>query len=301
MSLPSKILNELSKVEPGAEFSGRLGGRIRSSSKSYFVKLGSAQEAEQYTGEADSLKAINAGAPGLAPKVFASGVFEDDRPFFISEYKDMSRLTDTGAIKLANRLSTELHTYESQDGFGFNVPTYCGATRMKNGWYDSWEECYSEMIGDLLMKLRKTGRYQELCAKGESIRNEYVLYHILVGPLQIRPVLLHGDLWSGNVGVDSTTGEPVIFDPSAFFGHNEADLAIARIFGGFPRSFFAEYHKHLPKTKPESQYELRGHLYELFHYLNHTVLFGGGYEASATRKMDILIESMDSSAQAHDA
>ncbi|KAJ3754015.1 fructosamine kinase [Lentinula raphanica] len=299
MSLPSKILNELSKVEPGAEFSGRLGGRIRSSSKSYFVKLGSAQEAEQYTGEADSLKAINAGAPGLAPKVFASGVFEDDRPFFISEYKDMSRLTDTGAIKLAKRLSTELHTYESQDGFGFNVPTYCGATRMKNGWYDSWEECYSEMIGDLLMKLRKTGRYQELCAKGESIRNEY--YHILVGPLQIRPVLLHGDLWSGNVGVDSTTGEPVIFDPSAFFGHNEADLAIARIFGGFPRSFFAEYHKHLPKAKPESQYELRGHLYELFHYLNHTVLFGGGYEASATRKMDILIESMDSSAQAHDA
>ncbi|KAJ3835454.1 fructosamine kinase [Lentinula raphanica] len=299
MSLPSKILNELSKVEPGAEFSGRLGGRIRSSSKSYFVKLGSAQEAEQYTGEADSLKAINAGAPGLAPKVFASGVFEDDRPFFISEYKDMSRLTDTGAIKLANRLSTELHTYESEDGFGFNVPTYCGATRMKNGWYGSWEECYSEMIGDLLMKLRKTGRYQELCAKGESIRNEVIPW--LLGPLQIRPVLLHGDLWSGNVGVDSTTGEPVIFDPSAFFGHNEADLAIARIFGGFPRSFFAEYHKHLPKTKPESQYELRGHLYELFHYLNHTVLFGGGYEASATRKMDILIESMDSSAQAHDA
>lgn len=51
-------------------------------------------------------------------------------------------------------------------------------------------------------------------------------------------------------------------------------LAIGRIFGGIPRSFFEEYHKHMPKTEPVDQYELRGDLYELFHYLNHTVLFG---------------------------
>ena len=30
----------------------------------------------------------------------------------------------------------------------------------------------------------------------------------------------------------------------------------------------------MPKTEPVDQYELRGDLYELFHYLNHTVLFG---------------------------
>jgi len=46
------------------------------------------------------------------------------------------------------------------------------------------------------------------------------------------------------------------------------------MFGGIPKSFFAEYHKHMPKTEPVDQYELRGDLYELFHYLNHTVLFG---------------------------
>ncbi|KAJ3995541.1 fructosamine kinase [Lentinula boryana] len=292
MSLPSAILNELAKVETAATFSGRLGGRVKSSNeKLYFVKSGSPDEAEQYTGETDSLKAINTGAPGLAPTVFASGVFEDGRPFFISEYKDIGHLTEEGASKLARRLATELHTYRSRDGFGFKVPTYCGATRMKNGWYDSWEECYNEMIGDLLEILEKRGRYQELCTKGESIRKEVIPK--LLGPLRVEPVLLHGDLWSGNVGVDSATGEPVIFDPSSFFGHNEADLAIARIFGGFPPSFFGEYHKHLPKAKPESHYELRGHLYELFHYLNHTVLFGGGgYESSALRKMDLLMNAV---------
>jgi fructosamine-3-kinase len=46
------------------------------------------------------------------------------------------------------------------------------------------------------------------------------------------------------------------------------------MFGGIPKSFFEEYHKHMPKTEPVDQYELRGDLYELFHYLNHTVLFG---------------------------
>ena len=30
----------------------------------------------------------------------------------------------------------------------------------------------------------------------------------------------------------------------------------------------------MPKTEPVDQYELRGDLYGLFHYLNHTVLFG---------------------------
>ena len=46
------------------------------------------------------------------------------------------------------------------------------------------------------------------------------------------------------------------------------------MFGGIPKSFFEEYHKHMPKTEPVDLYELRGDLYELFHYLNHTVLFG---------------------------
>lgn len=56
--------------------------------------------------------------------------------------------------------------------------------------------------------------------------------------------------------------------------HSATSLAIARIFGGIPKSFFRAYHEHLPKTEPEDQYEIRGDLYELYHYLNHTVLFG---------------------------
>ena len=51
-------------------------------------------------------------------------------------------------------------------------------------------------------------------------------------------------------------------------------LAIGRMFGGIPSSFLITYHQYLPKSEPEDQYDLRGDLYELYHYLNHTVLFG---------------------------
>lgn len=51
-------------------------------------------------------------------------------------------------------------------------------------------------------------------------------------------------------------------------------LAIARIFGGFPESFFSTYHSYFPKTKPVEEYEERMELYKLFHYLNHTLVFG---------------------------
>jgi fructosamine-3-kinase len=45
-------------------------------------------------------------------------------------------------------------------------------------------------------------------------------------------VILHGDLWSGNAGFDSTTSSAVIYDPASYWGHNEADLGIIHMFGG---------------------------------------------------------------------
>lgn len=51
-------------------------------------------------------------------------------------------------------------------------------------------------------------------------------------------------------------------------------LALSRVFGGFPSTFLTAYHEILPKSDPVEQYELRSDLYQLYHYLNHTVLFG---------------------------
>jgi len=309
-AIPPHIIRQLERIEPGAQFSGGLPQVVSSSGKTYFVKTGSPREREQYVGEAESLRAMALAAPGLVPSLLAFGFVDENgeeiddaagggggRPYFISEYKDLSPLTERSGAVLGRRLATEMHGYTSPGSeggrgyYGFGVPTFCGATRLRNGWYERWERCFDVLVGDLLSALEtRGGRYAELCRKGQEVRQRVI--PALLGPLQIKPVLLHGDLWSGNTGTDTTTGEPVIFDPSSLYGHNEADLAIARMFGGIPRSFFEEYHKHMPKTEPVESYELRGDLYELFHYLNHTVLFGGGYASSAQRKMEILLRAV---------
>ena len=37
----------------------------------------------------------------------------------------------------------------------------------------------------------------------------------------IRPVLVHGDLWQGNVATNAETGVPTSFDPAVWWVHNE--------------------------------------------------------------------------------
>lgn len=171
MNLPHFLLDCLHNLEPDAEFTGTL-PKIRSSSgKIYFCKFGQPRDEEQYVGEAESLKAIQIAAPGLAPSVLRSGV-NDSQPYFISEYKELGNLTEQTSITLAKRLATELHAYKSLKGFGFAVPTYCGATHLKNGWFESWDKCYSAMITDLLSQLRKRGDYTDLCNKGDAVIKE---------------------------------------------------------------------------------------------------------------------------------
>ncbi|KAM5533939.1 hypothetical protein V8D89_012364 [Ganoderma adspersum] len=290
----------LEKEQPGITLSQDASSLRSSTGQRYFAKIGSASDKDQFLGEAESLKAMYAAAPGSVPRMIDSGVIDSGskerdsdlgRPYFLSEYKDIGPLSSAAAKVLGKRLATELHAYNSEDGrYGFHVPTYCGASRQDNGWFETWQECFDALIAGLVDKLRVQGGYEGLCKQANQVGERVI--PVLLGPLDIEPALLHGDLWSGNTGVDRSTGEPVIFDPSSYYGHNEADLAIGRIFGGIPESFFTTYHEYRPKSEPKDQYDLRQDLYQLYHYLNHTVLFGGGYAGSARRKMDTLLRKV---------
>lgn len=175
------ILRIIQREEPGVTVSypnSRRSTLARSSNGTdYFVKTGSSSEREQFIGEAESLKAIHTGAPGLAPRLLeccaidkesAENESEVGNLVFVSEYKNMGALTDASARMLAKRLAGEMHAYKSTVGFGFGVPTFCGATKQDNGWYASWEACYDALIAGLLSKLGS--RYGELRRKGEEVR-----------------------------------------------------------------------------------------------------------------------------------
>ncbi|KAF8516741.1 fructosamine kinase [Hysterangium stoloniferum] len=292
--IPPAILAILSHLEPGAHFYLSGASKVQSSSnRSYFVKQGSKSDIEQYTGEVESLRAMYAACPGICPRVLEFSVNEaSQRPLFISEYKDICPLNKHSAAALGSALADMHSNGQSPTGkFGFGVPTFCGATRMRNGWEDTWAAAYNKMLGDLVDKLKDAGGYEELCSLGDQIRSRVIPQ--ILGSLCIDPALLHGDLWSGNAGTESQTSRPIIYDPSSYYGHNEADLSIARIFGGFPPAFFQAYHSKIPPSEPTSEYEHRCALYELFHYLNHTILFGRSYESSARQKMTMLLRYVD--------
>lgn len=166
------LLGILKRIEPDVNFESAPPRFTSSTGNVYYGKMGTVNEKEQYTGEAASLQEIAAASPGLAPRVISLGNLDDGRPYMITEFKEGGSLTDKGAALLGKRLATELHAYKSAKGFGFDVATFCGATRQPEGWYQSWEECFSALLVNLLNQLKGRRGYSELCGKGEEIRTK---------------------------------------------------------------------------------------------------------------------------------
>jgi len=189
-AIPPHLLKQLEHIEPDARFSGDLPQVTSSSGKTYFAKAGSPREREQYVGEAESLRAMALAAPGLVPSLLAFGFVDENgeeinrdgegegsSPFFVSEYKHLTPLTERSGAILGRRLATEMHRYHTNPangGYGFEVPTFCGATRLRNGWYETWERCFDALIGDLLSMLEARGGYSNLCGKGQEVRQRRV-------------------------------------------------------------------------------------------------------------------------------
>jgi len=101
-----------------------------------------------------------------------------------------------------------------------------------------------------------------------------------------RPSLIHGDLWSGNWGC-TADGAPVIFDPAASISDAEAELAMMELFGAPPAGFWPSYRE---AAGLAPGYAWRRGLYQLYHLLNHELLFGG-YARQAMAAMDVLFRS----------
>ncbi len=91
------------------------------------------------------------------------------------------------------------------------------------------------------------------------------------------PVLVHGDLWWGNV-LWGDDGRAWLIDPSVHGGHPEEDLAMLGLFGPIPERTMRAYAE-VRTVQPG--WEERVELFQLYPLLVHAVLFGGGYRSRA--------------------
>ena len=152
--------------------------------------------------------------------------------------------------------------------FGLPVEGFIGITDQKKGLEDNWIDCFLNLrINPQLSIL------QSMTLEKETINK--VKEKIKLELLNHKPInsLVHGDLWSGNAGMDKS-GKGVIFDPASWWADNEVDIAMTKLFGGFGNEFYEEYHRIFPIKK---DFENRIIIYNFYHILNHANIFGGSY------------------------
>ncbi|PLB45426.1 Ketosamine-3-kinase [Aspergillus steynii IBT 23096] len=286
----------------------------------YFVKTsadGKAAE-EMFRGEYESLNAIANSVPGFCPRALSWGFLEESngKSFFLAtEFLELGVGGRTGP-SLAQRLG-RLHSTpappDPETGkrrFGFPVPTFCGDTKQPNRYHDSWADFYANerLLVILDTSEARNGRDASLRDLVERTAHKVVPTLLGDGHLGydkdgngegIIPVVVHGDLWSGNADrgriiasgrkEDEEVGD-VVYDPSACYAHSEFDLGIMKMFGGFGSAFFDAYHRIVPKTEPVEEYDDRVLLYQLYHHLNHHAIFGAGYRSGAVSIMQKLVK-----------
>ncbi len=243
-----------------------------------FMKANSRFNAGFFRAEVAGLEAIASLGILSVPKVLAWGTDDGrDNPlrgpcsFLLLEFlppttKSASYWEEFGQNLARLHLADTSHLVR---GFGFPSDNYIGATPQVNRETASWVEFFREC------RLRP----QFQMAAGHLTRSQLADAERLLGrldeflPEPEKPSLLHGDLWGGNVHTGGD-GRAWLIDPAAYCGHWEADLAMTRLFGGFPRRFYEGYNQVNPIP---AEFSRRLDLYNLYHLLNHLNLFGTGY------------------------
>ena len=174
--------------------------------------------------------------------------------------------------KELGRSLSELHL-KHNDYFGFIFDNKIGSTPQNNAIkknIDNWADFFWNYRIKFQIDLAKKNNLLELEQYKNLMNLKDSIYRKL--NIQIRPTLLHGDLWSGNY--IATSRGPYFIDTASYYGHREADFALTHMFGGFSTEFYESYQKFYPF---DEGFDDRKYTYILYHLLNHLNIFGKNY------------------------
>lgn len=242
-------------------------GRVEQDGATWFLKKG---DAAMLRAEARGLEMLAEADAVRVPRCF--GVHEaGSETVLVVEWLPLQPLSAVAGEKLGRQLAkqheimAELHGLDEDNFIGLGV--------QRNRQSANWCEFFREnRLLPLLEDLRSAEWHEEGLALARSL-------HEFLGGHAPAASLLHGDLWAGNAAM--LQGDvPVIFDPAVHFGDRECDLAMTKLFGGFPSSFYEAYESEWPLP---AGWEQREPLYRLYHVMNHARLFGGSYLAESGR------------------
>jgi len=248
--------------------------------RTYFIKFTQTDRLEMFKGEAAGLETLAATGAIRTPGVICTGSTAT-QAYLVLEY---IALNSTGDPVLAGHQLAMLHR-TTRHRYGWDRANTIGATPQPNEPCDSWIDFWREQRLGFQLALAAQQGYQGLLQERGARLQEQLPALLNHAPAAS---LLHGDLWSGNLGYDGNS-QPVIYDPAVYFGDRETDLAMTELFGGFSSRFYRAYNETWPL---DSGYQVRKILYNLYHILNHLNLFGGHYEQQALAMTDRLLAEL---------
>ncbi len=165
-------------------------------------------------------------------------------------------------------------TQGNNTNFGWEEEGFIGYNSQIKGWDSNW--------GTFFVNYRLKPQLIEAAKWGLNI-NDYkeTLRYLSVYLNQHNPnaSLVHGDLWSGNCGINYN-GLGILFDPASYWGDREVDISMTKLFGGFNGDFYKGYSEIWPLDKSSND---RTEIYNLYHLLNHANMFGGSYKESSLK------------------
>jgi len=255
--------------------------RLQSARGPLFVKVAVPEALPMLEAESAGLEELRQAQVVRVPNVLASGVVQE-ASYLALEWLDLTRPSRAAHARLGEQLA-RLHRVHCAT-FGWTRSNTIGATAQDNRPMSHWPSFFRDRrLGSQLALAYRNGHRARLEERGSELLARLDDFFAGHTPLAS---LLHGDLWGGNWAADER-GEPVIFDPSVYYGDRETDLAMTRLFGGFDESFYSAYEAAWPLPSGAAE---RCALYQLYHVLNHLNLFGGeGYLRQAMTMLDRLL------------
>jgi protein-ribulosamine 3-kinase len=244
--------------------------RINANTQTFFCKLNNQTELPgMFDAEQNGLALLASQQVIRIPRVIANEQ-ADGTQILILEWIEQGLKSDSFWDTFGRQLAALHHVEHSQ--FGLPTNNYMGALPQNNGPCGNWIEFFIHQRLQPQIKLALDHKLLEPV----HVKQFEKLYQQLgvIFPVE-PPVLLHGDLWSGNFLCDEKS-KPVLIDPAVYYGHRSIDMAMTTLFGGFDARFYESYNYHFPLPANHRQQWEICNLYPLLIHLN---LFGKSYLA----------------------
>jgi len=238
--------------------------------KKFFIKIATGEPGHvMMRGEFNAMSALYRTCPGFIPKPLTWGKFKEapETYFFLLDFVNMTNdLPDP--VQFCAKLADLHRSSESPTGmFGFHVPTCHGRFAQDVAWDPSWPNFFTKLLrAALVIEKKECSPWPEF----ETIA-ERTMSHViprLLGALEengrkLKPSLIHGVLWEGNIGTDLSNGNVYVFDSGAYYAHHEMELAMWRCERHKikSREYKRQYLRNMAVSEPAEEFDDRNRLY----------------------------------------